>query len=784
MSLFQEEETLVDLNSFEKDGNESADEAVRDEIAERVSLAVQSDPDLLDLFQPVEGVPGPGTQRRRRQRLRQVIERICGEVKGPLPGATPAVFVESLLDDILGFGPIEDLLHDNDVEDVHINGFTKVFVKRRGKEPEEARSKRDGTAIRFRNEEHLKNIVLRQLARVNRRVDESSPLVDAQLAESRHRINVIIPPLVSRDIGWSITIRFRPEDPPTWLQLMLWGTWDVRTAVLMAVAVKARLNILVSGGTGVGKTTLLNVLGSFIQREHRVVTIEDTLELNLRQADAPRERGIQEAAQSQSRELSLEDLPNHISLLTRPSNAEGRGAVSMRDLVTNALRMSPTRLVIGEVRGVEALDMLQALNTGQDGALGTIHARSAEDAIYRLVFLVLMAGLQQLQLEQIRAFLIHNAIDFIVQMDRSESGQRTVSEVVWLRKRLGTGDRRALLQRTPRGRGEQDAAAIREFVTEDDREDKQMRQKLLRAFPNPAALAFLERLLTAGSDDELSAEDFRALVLFLGGEAAFEEGPMTPDAERQVVDVAVLLEAWRTETGADRRGGCGPATLALIDRFLQDGETRRLRAKYGGVGLSRAVAVDPQGGNGRLGTPRPAPAGGTPAVPEAAAGGTPTVPEAVAGGTPALPGAVAGETPALPVTPQPPGPPVRFEALMDYAQDVAVPAGYYLENIEGRHWEITRQPWYVGKAGGISAPDTDLSDEWGQAYIHRMHCRLGYDQVDRSWRLTRLGERRGVEVLGKGDLEVGGSVGLNVGDEIYLSGGRVRLWFRKGGAEG
>lgn len=743
MSLFQEQRDRSGESYFGQDGNDLSEETVREEIAERVSAAVQADPDLLDLFQPVEGVPGPARQERRRRRLREVIERICSDLKAPLPGGTQDVFVDSLLDDILGFGPIEDLLHDNDVEDVHVNGFNKVFVKRRGKEPEEARSKRDGKPLRFRNDEHLANIVLRQLARVNRRVDESSPLVDAQLAESRHRINVIIPPLVSRDIGWSVTIRFRPEDPPTWLQLLLWGTWDLRTAVLLAMAVRARLNILVAGGAGVGKTTLLNVLGSFIQRDHRVVTIEDTLELNLRQADAPRERGLQEAAQSQSRELSLEDLPNHISLLTRPANAEGRGAVSMRDLVTNALRMSPTRLVIGEVRGVEALDMLQALNTGQDGALGTIHARSAEDAIYRLVFLVLMAGLQQLQMEQIRAFLVHNAIDLIVQMDRSESGTRAVSETVWLRKRLGSGDRRALLERTPGGRGDIDPAAVRELLSEDDREDKQMRQKFLRAFPNQAALAFLERVVTAGSDEELTPEDFRSAVLFLGSEPSFEEGPMTPDAERQLVDVASLLQRWRQQADSDRLRACGPGTVQLIDRFLADGESQRLREKYG----------------------RAAPPGATgPLIP------SPSKVELSFTAPPVRD----------PVQAPVPIPPVRFEALVDYMQDVAVPAGYYLENSEGRRWEITRQPWYIGRSGGISAPDTDLSDEWGQAYIHRIHCKLTVDAAGPSWHLTRLGERRGLEVVGKRDLETGESLRLEPGDELWLSGGRVRLWFRDG----
>ncbi len=714
-----------------------AEEAVREDIAMRVSAAVQSDPELLDLFQPVEGIPGPATLERRRRRLRTLIERIAAEVQASIPGASRSAFVDSLLDDILGFGPIEELLHENDVEDVHVNGFSKVFVKRRGKDPEEARSKRDGRPIRFRNEEHLKNIVLRQLARVNRRVDESSPLVDAQLPESKHRINVIIPPLVSRDIGWSVTLRFRPEEPPTWLQLLLWGTWDLRTAVLLALAVKARLNILVCGGSAAGKTTLLNVLGSFIQREHRVVTIEDTLELNLRPIDAPRDREVQDTAQDRSRELMLEDLPNHITLLTRPANAEGRGAVSMRELVTNALRMSPTRLVIGEVRGVEALDMLQALNTGQDGALGTIHARSADDAVYRLVFLVLMAGLQQLQMEQIRAFLVHNGIDLIVHMERSESGARKIAEVVWLRKRLGAGDKRNLLLRAASGGGILDHVALAEFLAEDDPEDKQIKQKLARAFPNPARLAFLEKLVTASADDELTPDDFRSAILFLSGEEAFEAGPTTVDAERQIVDVANLLEVWRQETLTAGAQQCDSATVDLIERFLDDDATRQVWEKFRGPQprLQPPVTLEIP----RVVAPTTAPEHGEPP--------TPVV--------------------ALPV-PAPARQP-----------DGAVPRGYYLENAEGQRWTITRQPWYIGRGGGVSTPDTDLSSEWGYAYVHRQHCKISFDPSQNAWLLTQLGERRGTEVAGKGDLDSGESVELEEGDEIWIAGGRVRLWFRR-----
>ncbi|HET7417256.1 MAG TPA: CpaF family protein [Solirubrobacterales bacterium] len=308
-----------------------------------------------------------------------------------LPAADREEVVERIVRDSVGLGPLEVLLADPAVEEVMVNGPDRVYIERRGRlEPTEAR---------FESEDDLRNTIERILAPLGRRVDELSPMVDARLADGS-RVNVVIPPLAID--GPSLSIRRFGADRPDPDRLVAIGTLAAAERTLLAEAVAARQSILVSGGTGSGKTTLLNALSSFIAPEERVVTIEDAAELRLQQ-------------------------PHVVRLESRPAGIEGRGEVTIRDLLRNALRMRPDRIVIGEVRGVEALDLLTALNTGHDGALSTVHANSPEDALRRLETLVLMAGVglpHAAVTEQVR-----RGIDLVVHLQRGPDGSRRVTEI-------------------------------------------------------------------------------------------------------------------------------------------------------------------------------------------------------------------------------------------------------------------------------------------------------------------------------------------------------------------
>jgi pilus assembly protein CpaF len=323
--------------------------------------------------------------------LRVTVRDLVAEQAALLGQADREELVERVVRDSVGLGPLEVLLADPAVEEVMVNGPDRVFVERGGRiEP---------TAVAFADEEELRNAIERILAPLGRRVDELSPMVDARL-EDGSRVNVVIPPLALD--GPTVSIRRFGANRPGPERLVELGTLSASQHDELAAAVRARRSILVSGGTGSGKTTLLNALSSFVDPAERVVTIEDAAELRLQQ-------------------------PHVVRLESRPAGVEGRGEVTIRDLLRNALRMRPDRIVIGEVRGPEALDLLTALNTGHDGALSTVHANSPADALARLQTLALMAGVglpHEAVVEQVR-----RGIDLVVHLRREDDGSRRVTEV-------------------------------------------------------------------------------------------------------------------------------------------------------------------------------------------------------------------------------------------------------------------------------------------------------------------------------------------------------------------
>ncbi len=319
------------------------------------------------------------------------LDRLIVDASTLLDAAERARLVALIIDDVLGYGPIEPLLADPTVSEVMVNGTDAIYVERRGRI--------ELTPYRFRSADHLKQVIVRIAASMGRRVDESSPMVDARLADGS-RVNAVIPPLAVD--GPVLTIRKFAADTMTADDLVSRGSLSRPALALVAAAVKGRLNILVSGGTGTGKTTFLNVLSTFIPASDRIVTIEDAVELKLRQRHV-------------------------IRLETRVANIEGKGAITIRDLVRNSLRMRPDRIIVGECRGAEALDMLQAMSTGHDGSLGTLHANTPADAITRLETMVMMAGLD-IPARAIREQLA-SAVDVIVQLERLRTGARVVGSI-------------------------------------------------------------------------------------------------------------------------------------------------------------------------------------------------------------------------------------------------------------------------------------------------------------------------------------------------------------------
>ena len=330
-------------------------------------------------------------EREARVQIRDICERLMREEDLPLNLESRKRLVHEIENEILGLGPLEPLLDDPTISDILVNTESNVYIERNGL--------LELTDVTFDDRTHLLNIIDRIVSRVGRRIDESSPMVDARLADGS-RVNVIIPPL-SID-GPIISIRRFGVEMLSMEKLKELGSLSEPMVKILEAIVHAKLNVLISGGTGTGKTTLLNILSANIPAGERVVTIEDSAELQLQQ-------------------------PHVVRLETRPSNIESKGAVTQRDLVKNSLRMRPDRIIVGEVRGAESLDMLQAMNTGHDGSLTTIHANSARDALSRVENMVMMTGIEFPQ-RSLRS-QIASALDVVIQLERHEDGHRRIVSI-------------------------------------------------------------------------------------------------------------------------------------------------------------------------------------------------------------------------------------------------------------------------------------------------------------------------------------------------------------------
>lgn len=328
---------------------------------------------------------------KAREQIREIASQLMTEESAPLSLRQRKVIIRRIEDEIMGLGPLEPLLADKSISDILVNGAKSVYIERRGKLVK--------TDVTFHDDAHLLNTIDRIVSAVGRRIDESSPMVDARLKDGS-RVNAIIPPLAID--GPSMSIRRFAVELLSMKDLVDLGTVTPEVAKVLEVIVKARMNVLISGGTGAGKTTMLNIMSGFIPHDERIVTIEDSAELQLQQ-------------------------PHVVRLETRPPNIEGKGEVSSRDLVRNSLRMRPERIIVGEVRGGEALDMLQAMNTGHDGSLTTVHANTPRDALSRIENMVSMTGIS-FPIKALRA-QIASAIDIVIQVSRLEDGTRRLTSL-------------------------------------------------------------------------------------------------------------------------------------------------------------------------------------------------------------------------------------------------------------------------------------------------------------------------------------------------------------------
>jgi pilus assembly protein CpaF len=330
-------------------------------------------------------------ERELRSQLRALASHLCAQQSVQLTNDDREIMVREIMDEIYGFGPIEPLMGDIDVSDVLINGPDSVFIERNGR--------LERTDVRFANDEHLLHFIQRLVGRAGRRIDEVSPMVDAKLPDGS-RLNAVIPPLALR--GPTVSIRRFKSRAIVFEDMVRYGSLTPEMADFLIACVRGRMNVVVSGGTGAGKTTLLNNLSRFVPETERVVTIEQTAELQLQQKDV-------------------------VSLETRPANVEGRGEITQRDLVKNSLRMRPDRVIVGEARGSEVLDMLQAMNTGHDGSMSTVHANDTRDALDRMELMIALSGVELPTL--VARQYMASAIQLLVHITRLSTGERKVVRI-------------------------------------------------------------------------------------------------------------------------------------------------------------------------------------------------------------------------------------------------------------------------------------------------------------------------------------------------------------------
>ncbi|GAM58828.1 type II/IV secretion system ATP hydrolase [Vibrio ishigakensis] len=344
------------------------------------------------IFEVIDaGILSEMTPQELTSQIEKAIGKLCENYSIPVPAVTRAELTTNLVDELIGLGPLQQLMDDESISDIMVNGVDEVFIERNGKT-----QKAD---ISFMNEKQLLEIAKRIANNVGRRVDESSPLCDARLADGS-RVNVVIPPIALD--GVAISIRKFKEQKLGLRELTGFGAMSPAMARVLMIAARCRLNIIISGGTGSGKTTMLNALSQYIGNDERILTIEDAAELRIQQ-------------------------PHVVRLETRPASTEGSGAITQRDLVINALRMRPERIILGECRGAEAFEMLQAMNTGHDGSMSTLHANTPRDAMSRIESMVMMANLA-LPLAAIRRTIV-SAVNIIIQVNRLRDGSRKVTSI-------------------------------------------------------------------------------------------------------------------------------------------------------------------------------------------------------------------------------------------------------------------------------------------------------------------------------------------------------------------
>jgi pilus assembly protein CpaF len=375
---------LVVVPGGAEDASPAPDPVAYGELKERIRIVLMSriDPTV------ASRMPRPVL----REEIAKLVNEIATEERVHLNQAEENQLAVELTDDMIGLGPLEPFLDDDEITDILVNGPNNIYIDRRGK--------LEKTGARFRDAQHVLNVAQRIASAVGRRIDEASPMVDARLADGS-RVNIILPPLVLN--GGTISIRKFPKQKITLDQMVQQNNLSQELARLLQIAARCRLNILISGGTGSGKTTLMNAVSQYIDLNERIITIEDAVELRLQQ-------------------------PHVVQMETRPPNLEGVGHVPQRELVRNALRMRPDRIIVGEVRGPEAFDMLQAMNTGHDGSMSTVHANSPRDALFRVENMVMMAT-ATLPLRAIR-MNVASALNLVVHIERMRDGIRRVQSVV------------------------------------------------------------------------------------------------------------------------------------------------------------------------------------------------------------------------------------------------------------------------------------------------------------------------------------------------------------------